>query len=87
MLFLTLRIRLICQKWDLIETESETYKSQMYMGIMQDKQCHPYKLSISDLEQGIPSKRESCNHFALSIMMKRDHQLPYSNTSSASIPD
>jgi hypothetical protein len=27
---LTIRIRLICQKWDLIETESETYKSQMY---------------------------------------------------------
>ena len=30
MLFVTIRIRLISQKWDLIETESETYKSQMY---------------------------------------------------------
>ena len=28
MLFLTIGIRLICQKWDLIETESETYKSE-----------------------------------------------------------
>ena len=30
MLFLTIRIRLICQKWNLIETASETYKCQMY---------------------------------------------------------
>ena len=30
MLFVMIRIRLICQKWDVIETESETYKSQMY---------------------------------------------------------
>ena len=30
MLFVTIRIRLICQKLDLIETESETYKSQMF---------------------------------------------------------
>ena len=30
MLFVTIPIRLICQKWDLIETETETYKSQMY---------------------------------------------------------
>ena len=30
MLFVTIRISLMCQKLDLIETESETYKSQMY---------------------------------------------------------
>ena len=30
MIFVTIQIRLICQKWDLIETESEMYKSQMY---------------------------------------------------------
>ena len=30
MLFVTIRNSLMCQKLDLIETESETYKSQMY---------------------------------------------------------
>ena len=30
MLFVTIRISLMCQKVDLIETESETWKSQMY---------------------------------------------------------
>ena len=30
MLFVTIRISLMCQKWDIIETESETWKSQMY---------------------------------------------------------
>ena len=30
MLFVTIRISLVCQKLDLIETESETWKSQMY---------------------------------------------------------
>ena len=30
MLFVTIWISLICQKLDLIETESETWKSQMY---------------------------------------------------------
>ena len=29
-LFMTIQIRLICHKLDLIETESETYISQMY---------------------------------------------------------
>ena len=29
MLFLTIRIRLICQKSDMIQTESETYKSEL----------------------------------------------------------
>ena len=30
MLFVTIQISLMCQKLDLIETESETWKSQMY---------------------------------------------------------
>ena len=30
MLFLTIGIRLMCQKLDLIESESKTYKSQMH---------------------------------------------------------
>ena len=42
-LSLTIEIRLICQKLDLIETESEMYK----MGIMQDKLCHPYILQVN----------------------------------------
>ena len=36
----------MCQKLDLIETESETYKSQMYG---QDNLCHPYILSTTVL--------------------------------------
>ena len=53
MLFVTIRMRLVCQKWDLIETESETYKSQMY-GHNASNLCHPYILSttvLSDNQQ------------------------------------
>ena len=39
MLFVTIRINLMCQKLDLIQTGSETCKC---MGIMQDDLCHPY---------------------------------------------
>ena len=41
MLFVTIGISLMCQKLDLIETESETLKISC-MGIMQDDLCHPY---------------------------------------------
>ena len=44
MIFVTIRISLMCQKVDLIETESETWKSQM-----QDDLCHPYILSTTVL--------------------------------------
>ena len=47
-LFVTIQISLMCQKLDLIEIESETWKSQC-MGIMQDNLCHPYILSTTVL--------------------------------------
>ena len=47
MLFVLVWISLMYQKLDLIETESETWKSQMCIGIMKDDLCHPYNILSS----------------------------------------
>ena len=48
MLFVTIWISLMCQKLDLIETETETLNLKC-MGIMQDNLCYPYILSTTVL--------------------------------------
>ena len=48
MLFVTIRISLMCQKLDLIENEV-THEYLKCMGIMQDNLCHPYILSTTVL--------------------------------------
>ena len=48
MLFLMVRISLVCQKLDLNEIESEN-ENLKCMGIMQDNLCHPYILSTTVL--------------------------------------
>ena len=57
MLFVTIRISLVCQKLDLIETESE-HKNLKCMGIMQYNLCHPYILILSTTVLSDSSRNE-----------------------------
>ena len=61
--FLTIQIRLICQKWDSIETESDTYNLKC-LGIMLDNLCYPYLLmsTVFSLCKAEVNLSTTCTH-------------------------